>query len=71
MPRLDGVEAAERIRAGQGPSARAPIVALTADAGEEERARALKAGMDDFITKPIDAPRLLAVAARFTERPAV
>jgi signal transduction histidine kinase/DNA-binding response OmpR family regulator len=69
MPRLDGLEAAERIRAGQGPSARAPIVALTADAGEEERARARKAGMDDFITKPIDAPRLLAVAARFTERP--
>ena len=52
----------------EGPSARAPIVALTADAAEEERARARKAGVDDFITKPIDAPRLLAVAARFTER---
>jgi len=35
-------------------------------AGNEERARAFKAGMDDFITKPIDAARLLAVAARFT-----
>jgi CheY-like chemotaxis protein len=44
-------------------------VALTADAGETERARAAKAGMDDFITKPIDAQRLLAVAARFTQRP--
>jgi signal transduction histidine kinase/DNA-binding response OmpR family regulator len=69
MPRLDGLAAAERIRAGDGPSARAPIIALTADAGEEERVRAFKAGMDDFITKPIDAGRLLAVAARFTERP--
>ncbi|MGQ0531632.1 MAG: response regulator [Caulobacteraceae bacterium] len=68
MPRLDGFEAAQRIRAGAGPSASAPIVALTADAGEEERARAAKAGMDDFITKPIDAQRLLAVAVRFTER---
>jgi signal transduction histidine kinase/DNA-binding response OmpR family regulator len=68
MPRLDGLEAAERIRAGRGPSAAAPIVALTADAGEEERVRARKAGMDDFITKPIDAARLLTVAARFTER---
>jgi CheY-like chemotaxis protein len=68
MPRVDGVEAAERIRAGQGPSASAPIVALTADAGDEERARAMRAGMDDFITKPIDAARLLAVAARFTRR---
>lgn len=69
MPRMDGLEAARRIREGGGPSARAPIVALTADAGEEERIRALKAGMDDFITKPIDAARLLAVAERFTERP--
>lgn len=69
MPRLDGLEAAARIRAGAGPSASAPIVALTADAGEEERVQARQAGMDDFITKPIDAGRLLAVAARFTERP--
>jgi signal transduction histidine kinase/CheY-like chemotaxis protein len=69
MPRLDGLAAAARIRNGGGPSAAAPIVALTADAGEEERVRAFKAGMDDFITKPIDAGRLLTVAARFTERP--
>jgi CheY-like chemotaxis protein len=69
MPRLDGLAAARHIRAGQGPSARAPIVALTADAGDEERAQAFKAGMDDFVTKPIDAGRLLAVAARFTDRP--
>jgi len=69
MPRLDGLAAAEHIRRGRGPSAGAPIVALTADAGEEERARALKAGMDDFVTKPIDAARLLTVAARFTGRP--
>ncbi len=69
MPRLDGFEAAERIRAGGGPSAAAPMIALTADAGDEERAHAARAGMDDFITKPIDANRLLQVAARFTERP--
>jgi signal transduction histidine kinase/DNA-binding response OmpR family regulator len=69
MPRVDGLEAAERIRAGAGPSSRAPIVALTADAGDEERARAFKVGMDDFLTKPIDANRLLAVAERFTTRP--
>jgi signal transduction histidine kinase/DNA-binding response OmpR family regulator len=69
MPRLDGFEAAARIRAGAGLSAAAPMVALTADAGDEERAQAAKAGMDDFITKPIDANRLLQVAARFTERP--
>lgn len=69
MPRLDGFEAAARIRGGGGPSAGAPMLALTADAGEEERARAAKVGMDDFITKPIDVNRLLSVAARFTDRP--
>jgi len=69
MPRLDGISAAQQIRAGRGPSAAAPIVALTADAGDEERARAFQAGMDDFITKPIDAGRLITVAARFTGRP--
>ena len=68
MPLLDGYCAAERIRAGQGPSASAPIVALTADAGDADRTRALLAGMDDFLTKPIDAGRLLDVAARFTLR---
>ncbi len=66
MPRLDGIGAAERIRALGGSASRVPIVALTADAGEEERVRAFKAGMDDFITKPIDQARLYAVAARFT-----
>ncbi|MFT3728519.1 MAG: response regulator [Terricaulis sp.] len=66
MPRLDGIGAAERIKAGAGPCAHAPIVALTADTGDDERNRAFKAGMVDFITKPIDAARLVAVAARFT-----
>ncbi|HWA01298.1 MAG TPA: response regulator [Caulobacterales bacterium] len=68
MPRLDGIAAAARIRASGGPSAGAPIVALTADAGDEERTRAFEAGMDDFITKPIRAEQLLNVAARFTKQ---
>jgi signal transduction histidine kinase/CheY-like chemotaxis protein len=68
MPRMDGLEAAARIRAGHGPSAAAPIVALTADAAQADRAAALAAGMNEFLTKPIDAARLLAVAARFTDR---
>lgn len=67
MPRLDGLGAAQRIRAGAGPNANAPLIALTADAGDEERGLALKAGMNDFLTKPIDAARLIAVAERFTE----
>ncbi len=68
MPRLDGFGAAARIRALPGPAAHTPLVALTADAGEEERNAALAAGMDDFITKPVDQSRLARVAARFTGR---
>lgn len=68
MPRLDGLEAARRIKASPQASAGAGIVALTADAGDTERTLALQAGMDDFVTKPIDASRLLAVAERFTGR---
>ena len=54
MPRLDGFGAAQRIRAlrARSPS---PIIALTAESGEEEEARALKAGMDGFVTKPIES----------------
>jgi CheY-like chemotaxis protein len=66
MPRLDGFAAAERIRALPGAAGKTPLVALTADAGEEERARAQKAGMDGFLTKPIDAQRLANMIARFT-----
>jgi len=66
MPRLDGFGAARRIRALDGPAARIPLVALTADASEADRAAVLAAGLDDFVTKPIDAARLASVAARFT-----
>lgn len=66
MPRLDGIGAARQIRALPGAAGEVAIIALTADAGEEERVAALKAGMNDFVTKPIDPERLAAVAARFT-----
>ncbi len=66
MPRLDGFGAARRIRALDGPGKDVPLIALTAEAGEEDRAAVLAAGMNDFVTKPIDAVRLASVAARFT-----
>jgi len=57
MPRLSGHEAAKRLR--QLHSAQAlPIIALTAAALVSEREEALAAGMNDFLTKPIDAHRL-------------
>jgi signal transduction histidine kinase/CheY-like chemotaxis protein len=67
MPVLNGLDAARRIRSLVGAKGRTPLIALTADAGAEERAEAFAAGMDDFITKPIEPARLAAVLARFTK----
>ena len=55
MPVMDGYEATRRIRSGQlqGVNARVSIIALTAYAREEDRARCLEAGMDAYVSKPI------------------
>jgi len=53
MPRMDGFEATQVIRAREDPQHRTPIIALTASALESDRARCLRAGMDDFMSKPI------------------
>jgi two-component system cell cycle response regulator DivK len=59
LPVLDGWEATRRIKAM--PATRTiPIVALTAYAMEDERRRCLAAGCDDYETKPVEFPRLLA-----------
>ena len=53
MPGMDGVEATRRIRAGTGPNARTPIVAVTAHAMPEEVERFRAAGMGRTVTKPV------------------
>ncbi len=58
MPEMDGLEATRRLRADPLISPKLPIIAMTAHALDEERARCAAAGMNDFITKPID-PDLL------------
>lgn len=66
MPRLNGYEAARKIRALPDPArAQIPIIAMTADAFEEDRQNALAAGMNAHITKPIEIPKLLKVLAEF------
>ncbi len=54
MPELDGAGATRAIRLLAGPRGRVPIIALTADALPEFRARYMASGLDDYLTKPID-----------------
>ena len=65
MPELDGVGATRAIRALRGPGAGVPIVALTADALPEFRARCMSSGLDDYLTKPIDWKALDRVLRRY------
>jgi CheY-like chemotaxis protein len=64
MPEMDGIAAAGRIRAAEPAGERTPIVALTANAFSDDRDACLAAGMDAFLTKPLDRERLAELLAR-------
>jgi PAS domain S-box-containing protein len=65
MPEMDGLEATRLIRTMPGAKGRIPIVAMTAHAMEADRQRCFEAGMDDYVTKPIDRNRLLKSLTRW------
>jgi signal transduction histidine kinase/CheY-like chemotaxis protein len=68
MPEMDGYAATRAIRAAGGRMAATPVIALTAAAMEEDRRACAAAGMDDFITKPLDPERLAAILQRWGSR---
>jgi CheY-like chemotaxis protein len=59
LPVIDGWEATRQLKADPSTS-KIPIIALTAHAMAEDRVKAMAAGSDDFDTKPVELPRLLA-----------
>jgi signal transduction histidine kinase/DNA-binding response OmpR family regulator/HPt (histidine-containing phosphotransfer) domain-containing protein len=76
MPEMDGYEATRRIRQWEQQEApdgrrgrRLPIVALTAHAMKGDRARCLEAGMDDYLTKPLEPEELAKALARWLPQP--
>jgi len=60
MPEMDGIEATRHIRAMSGELSSVPIIAMTANAMEEDRQKCLQAGMNDYVSKPIDQAKLLS-----------
>jgi signal transduction histidine kinase/CheY-like chemotaxis protein len=71
MPELDGLEATRRIRAHESRAGQAqtPILALTASAHEEDERAARAAGVDGFLTKPVDLAALAAIIAELRGGP--
>lgn len=63
LPRVDGWEATRRLKADPATSM-IPIIALTAHAMSGDRASAIEAGCDDYDTKPVELPRLIAKIER-------
>jgi CheY-like chemotaxis protein len=66
---MDGYAATAEIRHREGTTKHTPILAMTANAMRGDRERCLTAGMDDYISKPIDAAELFAVLKRWLRQP--
>ncbi|WP_395630793.1 ATP-binding protein [Aquidulcibacter sp.] len=67
MPIMDGMTATRRVREGHGINRHTPIVALTANARNEDRAMCMASGMTDFVAKPISAEALASALMRATQ----
>jgi DNA-binding response OmpR family regulator len=69
MPRMDGYQVAEAIRADDDLKG-TPIIMLSAKAQDEDIARGLEAGVDQYVTKPFSPDELTALVTNYLERDA-
>ncbi|MNQ66502.1 Autoinducer 2 sensor kinase/phosphatase LuxQ [compost metagenome] len=70
MPELDGRETTRRLRAGGGPNASVPVIAVTADTAPEDIAACTAAGMNYFVSKPLTPGALLGALSQVLEEAA-
>jgi signal transduction histidine kinase/DNA-binding response OmpR family regulator len=65
MPELDGYGATREIRSGEAGRMRIPVVAMTANAMQGDREKCIAAGMDDYVSKPVNREELEAVVSKW------
>ena len=65
MPNMDGYEATQEIRRAEESKQHIPVLALTANASEEDRMKCIASGMDDIILKPFQASELSSALSKW------
>ena len=68
MPNMDGYTATQRIRDLDDSRAEIPIIAMTANAYDEDRRKAQEAGMDGFLAKPLDVDEMMHLLGKITKK---